>query len=96
MDQVPVDIARVLYDDEPLNEPLIATLMESMKTGHELPAPVLMQVGDGTYLVVDGRNRIKAAERLGATEFPAYVVEQCEPEKLQELRRGLNAHRGSN
>ena len=92
----PVDISRVMFDDEPLNEPLIAALMGSMKAGLDLPAPVVMELADGQYAIVDGRDRIEAAKRCGATEFLAYVIEQCGPELFEELRHDLNAHRGSN
>ena len=91
-----IDLQKLIIDDDPLNEAVINLLCEEIRKGNALPAPVLMKAPDGRYVVVDGRNRIAAAERCGATEISAYILDEVSPEKLVEIRKGLNEHRQAN
>lgn len=94
---LPIDMSRVLFgDDDVPNEALVQILVDEIRKGRSLPAPVLMLASDGLYDIVDGRNRIEAARRCGATEVSAYVIDDVGQERLGELRRSLNARRASN
>ena len=91
-----IAISRIGFDhDEPLNEAVVKMLCSEIRKGKKLPMPVLMRTGKG-YAVVDGRSRIKAAERSGATKIAAYVIAELCPRSMRDLRKWLNDRRPSN
>ena len=91
----PIGTSRVRFDDEPLNEAVVSLIEEQLKSGRDVPSPVLMEKGE-SFEIVDGRNRIEAARRIGMTTISAYVVKEMSDEKRQEIRRGLNQQRNQN
>jgi ParB-like chromosome segregation protein Spo0J len=80
----------VFGDDWNPDHPLIRTFIDEIRNGRPLKMPTVMKQPDGRYVIVDGRKRLEAARRCGETEFTAYVVEQIDPEKFEQLRKTLN------
>jgi len=58
-------------------------------------APVVVRpLGDGTYELVDGEHRWKAAVELGLTHIPAVVLEEYEDAEAKALSIALNEIKG--
>jgi ParB family chromosome partitioning protein len=78
---------RKTFPDESLTE-----LAESLKR-HGLIQPILAQeAGDGSYLIIAGERRFRAAERAGLSEVPV-IVRACSPEKRLEIALIENVQR---
>jgi hypothetical protein len=85
-----INLDELVFDgDDGPSEDAVQYWMERLRTG-KAPMPVLMKRPSDRYLVIDGRARVEAAQRLGETEIMAYVVGAMPPEKIAELRRALN------
>jgi hypothetical protein len=85
-----INISCIGFDhDELLNEALVSTFCDEIQRGTPLPAPILMRSGK-SYAIVDGRHRIRAAQRSGATRLEAHVIEVLCPQSVRDLRRWLN------
>lgn len=67
-------------DDEAADEAAVQFFLEKIGKGEPLPMPVLSKETNGRCRVVDGRARIVAAKRWGATTISAYVVTLSSPE----------------
>jgi ParB family chromosome partitioning protein len=74
------------------SEESLAELAESLKR-HGLIQPIVVEdAGDGSYLVVAGERRFRAAERAGLREIPV-IVRELGPEKRLELALTENVQR---
>ena len=60
-----------------------------MEAGEVAPAPVLLQSAKG-YEVLDGVQRLSAADHIGATEFSAYLVETDSAKLPHVIRLTIN------
>ena len=91
-----IDLARIFFhDDEPPDESLVQIYEERLRKGVAVTYPVLVRKADGRHspLDEDDRAKVEAAKRCGADSVWAYVIDDPGPEKLQELRRSLEAER---
>jgi ParB family transcriptional regulator, chromosome partitioning protein len=65
------------------SEESIAELAASIKERGVLQAILVAAVSDGSYLIVAGERRWRAAQKAGLKEIPAIVKEASEPEQFQ-------------
>ncbi len=81
------DQPRKSFPDESISE-----LAESLKR-HGLIQPILAEdAGDGTYTIIAGERRFRAAERAGLREVPV-IVRSLSPEKRLEIALIENVQR---
>ena len=81
------DQPRKTFSEDSLSE-----LAASLKR-HGLIQPILVEdAGDGTYLIVAGERRYRAAERAGLREVPV-IVRELSPEKRLEIALIENVQR---
>lgn len=74
------------------SEESLAELAESLKR-HGLIQPILVEdAGDGSYLIIAGERRYRAAERAGLGEIPV-IVRAFTPEKRLEIALIENVQR---
>ena len=78
---------RKTFPDESISE-----LADSLRR-HGLIQPILAEdAGDGTYIIVAGERRFRAAERAGLSEIPV-IVRSLNPEKRLEIALIENVQR---
>jgi len=86
---IPEKRARATFTPEQFEE-----LKASIRT-HGFTIPILVKDnGDGTYLLIDGEHRIKAAKELGYEKVPAVITEGDE-KKITLLNVLANTARGT-
>lgn len=79
-----------LFGGQPqLDEGRIKQYMRKIKSGEQLPAPVLFVREDGSYGVVEGRHRLEALRRCGVERIRGYYLVALPPDKIKELRSDL-------
>src|SRR5258705_10273409 len=91
-----IDLSKILFPeiDEQINEAVVQAWMDRAKRGEGIPMPTLLRPLDGGKLVViDGRQRLEAAWRMGETKITAYVIDEAKNKDVDfaELRKELNA-----
>lgn len=71
-------------------------LVEAIRAMGFLQPILVRAMGDGTYQVVDGHHRLRAARELGMTDVPCVVVEpgMYGDEEVNALAIGMNRLRG--
>ncbi|MEM4959177.1 MAG: ParB N-terminal domain-containing protein, partial [Nanopusillaceae archaeon] len=72
-----IKLDQIYLDEGPfekLDEKELEMLVESIQD-FGLIYPLVVQEKEGQFVIVDGRNRIRALKRLGITEAPAIVIQ---------------------
>ncbi len=69
---------RTEFDDEALKE-----LSDSIKEHGVIQAVLVEEVGDGSYYIIAGERRTRAAKLAGLTELPVRVQKYSEQQKLE-------------
>jgi hypothetical protein len=77
-------------DGHPKEEALIIRYADAMQGGAVFPSPVIAKKADG-YEVLDGCQRLCAADLNGQTIFNAYVIKAAEPAIRESVRICANA-----
>jgi hypothetical protein len=86
-----INLDDIVFGDDGPDEQAVAYFVEHMNANKGVPKPVVYRQPDGRFVVVDGRARIAAAERLGVETIGAYIIEgQPTRQELQRLRAKLN------
>lgn len=76
-----------------MDDSMLATLSAAIgRYGFQQPA-LVRAFEDGSYRIIDGHHRIRAAKSLGWDAIPAIVVE-CDDNEARVLQLGMNRLRG--
>lgn len=90
-----IKLDQVYLDEGPfekLSDQELEMLIDSIRD-FGLIYPIVVQEKEGTYVIIDGRNRVRALKKLGLTEAPAIVIQDEDLRKKNILQYDLEIFR---
>lgn len=90
-----IKLDQIYLDEGPfekLNDQELEMLINSIKD-FGLIYPIVVQEKEGTYVIIDGRNRVRALKKLGLTEANAIVIQDNDLRRKNILQYDLELFR---